>query len=222
MAVQEVLFVSQEKLTAYSTININVSGDLLSPHVLQAQEIYLQSLLGTHFYRELKEQIKTGTLTEANRLLMNDYIGNVVLNYAWYLLIPNLKYRFMNHGVVSPKSETSDATKLEEIIYLRKEVLAVAGQYALLLQRFLYYHSGQYPAWTNYNALDGLLPDRSNPYQSPIVLYNQPYQWKKKLVEKAAIGQYGYSLEGDLVANSAQLTCDYPWFLFPGGAPSLL
>ena len=84
MSVQEVLLVSQEKMTAYTNLNQNLSPDLLLQHVYNAQNTYLINLIGSSFYRELKDQVRSNSVTPANKLFLDDYVGNVVLNYAFF------------------------------------------------------------------------------------------------------------------------------------------
>lgn len=212
MSVQEVLLVSQEKMTAYTNLNQNLSPDLLLQHVYNAQNTYLINLIGSSFYRELKDQVRSNSVTPANKLFLDDYVGNVVLNYAFFMAIPYLKYKFFNKSVLSPKSETADSTTLEEIQFLMREVRNVADQYAMLLQRFLYYHSNEYPLWNSANLKDGVIPNKSSPFISPLVTLQQPYAWKKRLGETMRTGSYGYTLQGDIVGGPFFLQCDFPWW----------
>jgi hypothetical protein len=80
MAVNEILFVSEEKLKAFTTINENVSPQLLIPYVLNAQNTYLVNLIGSTFQKDLALQVRTNTVTADNAYLLDEYIGPVVLN----------------------------------------------------------------------------------------------------------------------------------------------
>lgn len=215
MAVNEILLVSEEKLKAFTTINENCSPQLLTPYVLNAQNTYLVNLIGSTFLKQLYLQVRTNTVTTANAYILDEYIGPVVLNYAMMMALPFLKYKIFNKSILSPKSETADSIDLDELKYLVTEVRNVADQYAMLLQKFLYYNNQDYPLWNSADARDGVIPDKGNVYQSPLVTPHYPYAFKKRLAQQYARGQYGYTLAGGYEAIGQQgAMCDWPWWLW--------
>jgi hypothetical protein len=215
MALNEVLLVSEEKLKAFTTINENVSPQLLIPYVFNAQNTYLVNLIGSTFMKDLYLQVRTNSVTPDNRYLLDEYIGNVVLNYALMMALPFLKYKILNKSILSPKSETADSIDLDELKYLVAEIRNVGDQYAMLLQRYLYFHMNLYPLWNTANARDGVIPDKGNVYTAPLVTPHYPYAWKKRLGQSAARGQYGYTLQGSIGAVGQQGGfCDFPWWLW--------
>jgi hypothetical protein len=88
MALQEVLFVSEEKLKSFTSINNNVSPLDLIPYVLSSQDIYLQNYIGATYYMQLKEQVRTNTVSVDNKFLLDNYIGSALCN--WALAMPYL------------------------------------------------------------------------------------------------------------------------------------
>ena len=214
MAVNEILLVSEEKLKAFTTVNENVSPQLLIPYVLNAQNTYLVNLIGSTFMKDIYLQVRTNSVTAANRYLLDEYIGPVVLNYALMMALPFLKYKILNKSILSPKSETADSINIDELKYLVSEVRNVADQYAMLLQKYLFYHMNDYPLWNTANARDGVIPDKGSVYTSPLVTPHYPYAWKKRLAQQTARGQYGYTLSGSIGAMNQDAMCDFPWWLF--------
>jgi hypothetical protein len=214
MAVNEVLLVSEEKLKAFTTVNENVSPQLLIPYILNSQNTYLVNLIGSSFLKELYLQVKTGTVTELNAYILDEYIGQVVLQYGLMMALPFLKYKILNKSILSPKSETSDSINLDELKYLIAEVKNTAEQYAMLLQRYLFFHSNSYPLWNTALAMDGVLPDKGSVYTSPLVTPHYPYAFKKRLAQSASRGQYGYTLSGSFGGTDGGAYCDFPWWLW--------
>ena len=212
MPVAEVLLVSEEKLKAFTTLNENLSPQILTPYVLQSQDTYLVNWIGSSFYKELKLQVRTNTVTVANAYILDEYIGPMLIQYAMAMAIPFIKYRFVNKGILSPKSETADSVELEEVKYLVAEVKNSAQQYAFLLQRYLYFHSQDYPLWNTALAQDGVIPDKGNTFSAALVTPHMPYAFRKRLAERASRGQYGYSLDGSILGQPGQY-CDWPWWL---------
>jgi hypothetical protein len=214
MPVNQILLVSEEKLKAFTTINENVSPQVLIPYILNSQETYLVNLIGSSFLKELYLQVRTNSVTAANRFILDEYIGQVVLQYGLMMSLPFLKYKILNKSILSPKSETSDSIDLDELKYLVAQVKNTAEQYAMLLQRYLYWHSNEYPLWNNALAQDGVIPDKGNVYTAPLVTSHYPYAWKKRLAQTANRGGYGFALGSNPTGTESGALCDFPWWLY--------
>ena len=202
MALQEVLFISEEKLKSFTSINNNVSPLDLIPFVLQSQDLYLQNYIGATFYFELKAQVRTGTVSTANQFILDNYIGGALCNWALQIALPFLKYRIFNKSVLAPTSENSDSVSLEELKFLQEQCRDTAQFYMKRCIEWMTLHPGAYPKYITPNVLDGILPERGVPYYDSIVTYKRPYAWKKKMIignrDSANVGWYnndGFCLE---------------------------
>jgi hypothetical protein len=214
MAVNEVLLVSEEKLKAFTTVNENVSPQLLIPYILNAQNTYLVNLIGSTFLKDLYLQVRTNSVTPANRFILDEYIGQVVLQYGLMMALPFLKYKILNKSILSPKSETADSIDIDELKYLVAQVKNTAEQYAMLLQRYIVYHSNEYPLFNSANILDGVMPDLGNVFTAPLVTSHYPYAWKKRLAQTANRGGYGFALGSNPTGTEGNALCDFPWWLW--------
>ena len=87
-----VLFISEAKLKSSTAINLNVDVELLLPYVRQAQKLYVETKLGTDLTQKLKDLITAGTIgnagNEAYKTLVDEYIGDMLPNWAFYHAIP--------------------------------------------------------------------------------------------------------------------------------------
>ena len=108
-----VLFISEARLKSLTAIHDNVEPNDLMPFVLQAQDIYVQDVLGTKFYNSLKTAVSGTTLTTEEEALINDYISPALANYSLYLAIPTLNYKFKNFS-----EEVIDAKTKEPSPYI--------------------------------------------------------------------------------------------------------
>ena len=115
-----VLFISENKLKESTAINMNVDVDLLLPYVRQAQKLYVEPKLGTDLYDKLKADITAGTLTGAYKTLVDEYIGDMLPNWAFYHAIPFLRFKVENGNIYSKTSETGTALSTEESQHLRE------------------------------------------------------------------------------------------------------
>ena len=118
MAAETVLLVSEQRMKEWTSLDNNIRIDVLTPSILNAQEIYIQDTLGTPFFNRLKEGVRLNDLTTAESDFLRDYVGPTLMQYALYLIMPNLKYKFVEKGIVTGASEETTGTSLEELKYL--------------------------------------------------------------------------------------------------------
>ena len=151
-----VLFISEAKLKDSTAINLNVSTDLLLPYVLQAQKLYVEPKLGTTLYKKLESLITAGTIgnvgNEAYKTLVDDYIGDMLPNWAFYHAIPFLRFKIENGNIYSKTSETGTALSTEEAQHLREEVRNTAEYYT---ERLIDYVTNNTTSFPEYNTNSG-------------------------------------------------------------------
>ena len=124
-----VLFISESKLKDSTAVNLNVDVDILLPFVREAQKLYVETALGTDLTQHLKDHIIAGTLTGADKTLVDEYIGDMLPGYSLYHALPYLRFKVENGNVYSKTSETGTALTTEEAQHLREEILNTASYY---------------------------------------------------------------------------------------------
>jgi len=167
------LFVSEQRFKAWTNVDANVRMQDISPYLIQAQDLYMQDTLGTLFYTRLKDGIINDNLTNDEKLILNEYIAPATMQYALYLMLPALKYKLVDKGVVSGSSEETDSTNLDELKYLRQNVLDTAQFYTKRLREYLLDNPDMFTEYQN-PGVDGMYPNKSNPYFSGLVTPNGP------------------------------------------------
>jgi len=169
-----VLLVSEGKLKAFTNINKNVDIDAIRAELSVAQDLHLQPLLGTKFYKHLLSQVSsTGNTFNSDELeLVNEYISPFLINVSYFEMIPHLHYRTMNRGIVEGQMESATSVDAETMKYLRGIQKQRSEFYKQRLQDYLITGEGQnkFPDYLSYSTLDGMIPDKSSKYNSPIVL----------------------------------------------------
>jgi len=162
-----VLFISEAKLKDSTAINLNVDVDLLLPYVRQAQKLYVETKLGTDLNNKLKDLITTGTVgsvgNEAYKTLLDDYIGDMLPNWALYNCIPFLRFKVENGNIYSKTSETGNALSTEEAQHLREEVRNTAEYYTERMIDYICNNTGSFPEYSTNTGAD-VDPDRNAYY----------------------------------------------------------
>ncbi len=177
-----VLFISEEKLKESTAINLNVDTNLLLPYVRQAQKLYVETKLGTELYEKLKNLITNGTVgnvgNEAYKTLLDDYIGDMLPNWAFFHAIPFLRFKIENGNIYSKSSETGAALSTEEAQHLREEVRNTAEYYTERLIDYIRNNTSSFPEYNTNSGAD-VNPD-SNAYYNGMNL-ERPMQKGTKL-----------------------------------------
>jgi hypothetical protein len=158
-----VLFISEAKLKDSTAINLNVDVDLLLPYVRQAQKLYVETKLGTDLTDKLKAEITAGTLAGAYKTLVDDYIGDMLPNWAFYHAIPFLRFKIENGNIYSKVSETGTALSTEEAQHLREEVRNTSEYYTERMIDYVCNNTSSFPEYSTNSGAD-VNPDRNAYY----------------------------------------------------------
>ena len=158
-----VLFISEAKLKDSTAINLNVDVELLLPYVRQAQKLYVETKLGTDLTDKLKAEITAGTLTGAYKTLVDDYIGDMLPNWAFYHAIPFLRFKIENGNIYSKTSETGNALSTEEAQHLREEVRNTAEYYTERMIDYVCNNTSSFPEYSTNSGAD-VNPDKNAYY----------------------------------------------------------
>jgi hypothetical protein len=169
-----VLLVSETKLKAFTNINKNVDMDVLKAELQIAQDINVQTILGTKFYVHLLDQITaTGNTLNANeKTLVDDYISPWLIQQAYADAMPHLWARTMNRGIVEGQMENANSIDVGTMQYLRTIQKQRADFYLTRLQDYLLIGkgNGQFPQYLSANTNEGMLPDKTQKYNNGIFL----------------------------------------------------
>ena len=147
-----ILFISESKLKESTAISLNVDVEILLPYVRQAQKLYVESKLGTDLTQKLKDEITAGTLAGAYKTLVDDYIGDMLPNWAFYHAVPFLRFKVENGNIYSKTSETGTSLSTEEAQHLREEVRNTAEYYT---ERMIDYVRNNIASFPEYNTNSG-------------------------------------------------------------------
>ena len=150
-----ILFISESKLKDSTAINLNVDVEILLPYVRQAQKLYVETKLGTDLTDRLKTDIKNGTLAGAYKTLVDDYIGDMLPNWAFYHAVPFLRFKVENGNIYSKTSETGNALSTEEAQHLREEVRNTAEYYTERMIDYVRNNISSFPEYNTNSGADG-------------------------------------------------------------------
>jgi len=146
------LLISAETLKLTTTISQNVDDNLIHPVIMVAQDQYIQPILGTDLFKYLTDNVTSGFITGDYKVLLNDYIQKPLCFWSLMTLYPVLKYRAVNHSVVSMNNEQGQTATYDELKPLMSNAENTAQFYTERLIDYLQKNSSlfsQYSTNTN-------------------------------------------------------------------------
>jgi hypothetical protein len=201
MANRVIYFVSEEKLKSFTSIHENVQVHDILPHINDAQNLFLQDLLGSNFFASLKDEIEADNLSAENRELVDDFIAPFVLNAALYQALPFQYVKFRNKGLLKGDSEEATGADLKDVQYIRDAVRTTFEFYRERLRKQLVNFSNLYPEYVTVTNMQNVLPNKRVDYSRGLAI---PRTGSKTMNQ-----QYGLPLEnqGDYY-NTTNTGCD--------------
>ena len=168
----EAQFISLEYLKSNTAISGNVDPSELLPFITEAQNIYIQELLGTRLYNQLVEAVYNLNYASPVQALTNEQINllNVIqpclAYYTMYVSIPFTMIKWKNKGLQKGNNpETgSVSAELRETQYLRENILTSAKFYADRVATFLCNNSADYPFYTSQGTKADIYPKSTNSF----------------------------------------------------------
>mgnify|MGYP003327235672 FL=1 len=190
------LLISEVKLKNYTNINKNVDMDVLKAEIQIAQDIDLQTILGTLFYKHLLDGIQqdgTTTWNADETTLVTEYVQPFLIQTAYFNAMPQLMYRTMNRGIVEGQMENAKPVDIETMKYLRNVQKTRADFYLQRLMDYLLIGRGQnkFPQYNTASTMDGMIPDRTQKYNNGIFLRNSTRKgYNLKDIQRQGIAVY--------------------------------
>jgi hypothetical protein len=158
-----VLFISEATLKASSVINENVDNKVLTPLIIECQDLYIHPVIGTGLFNELKDQITNSTVTALNKTLLDSYIIPCLKAFIKYELPMELNFKFTNKNVGKKNSEDSQPISSDEMRELMNRYKLKAQWYAERITRYLEQNYPDYPLYINPGTgWDVIRPVRNN------------------------------------------------------------
>lgn len=164
---KQVLLISETKLKAFTSLHQNTDQGILTYSVFMAQELGLQTLIGTKgydYYQNLVKQVQLsgGTMSQADQIMLNDYIAPYLCHRGYYEIIPELFAHKMNKAIVVGNTEQGTSIDIKGMSYLRT---IEEGRYQFYAQRLMdriMAFPSDYPWYFSYTNKDGMPNSKQN------------------------------------------------------------
>jgi hypothetical protein len=147
------LFVSRDEIVKFTALNGNIDLDNYIQWVKLAQDIHIQSYLGTDLFNKINADIVANTLAGNYLMLVNVYIKPMLIHWSMVEYLPFAAYTIANKGVYKHGSENSSNVDKAEIDFLVEKERSIAQSYSRRFIDYMSFNNNLYPEYnTNSNA----------------------------------------------------------------------
>ena len=113
------LLISRQDAIRFTNMNGNIDTDKFIQYVSIAQDIHIQSMLGTKLLEKIQAEIIAGTLADPYLSLLTTYIKPCLIHFAMVEYLPFAAYTVANKGVYKHGAENSETVSKEESRFYR-------------------------------------------------------------------------------------------------------
>lgn len=168
--------ISEAKLREFTDINDNLDSAFLKNAVREAQDIYLQRIIGTALYQKILSDIDASTLTGEYLTLVTSYIQDFLLYAAYYESLEAIYIRPRNNGLLQATGG-DNSQSVDRSLYdvKRQSVSNKMDYYGERLVNYIIEKQNVLPELNENNFLYQQYPDYANQYRSPIV-----FKWRTR------------------------------------------
>lgn len=153
-----------EYVYAHTPIDSNVDNGLIMPCIKDAQEINIQSLIGSKLYNKLMLDASLSTLDGDYYTLVKDYIQPALVMWTLYYSYSVINFRLTNKAVVQKNSDDSTATSLQDMNYVKEEAKNKAEFYSKRMVDLIKANKESFPEYFEVEC--GCDNDELNPQKS--------------------------------------------------------
>ena len=182
------LLLSAENFKLTMPVSQSCENTLISPIILQAQDKFIQPVLGTDLFEKLKTDIQGNSLSGDYLTLVRDYILKCLCQYSYAMLLPQLRVRSVRHSVVQMDNEQGASVSYDDIKPLISTAENMGEFYRERLIDYLQHNSSLFPEYKTNNE-DQMSATTRNYYSG--INMDKNYS-DMNIMKKAVLSAMGY------------------------------
>ena len=180
--------ISEAQIRNYTDIEDNVDSALIKNGIREAQDIKLQTVLGTLLIDKLYSLVDAGTIGDAAnaayKTLLDSYIQDMLIYAAYWYILDSIYIRSRNNGLLIPDGgENSIAADRSMFNVKRQAVQNKMEFYSDLLTDYIIEEQVNYPELNASNKLYDLNPNYNSKYGSPFV-FNRKGRLTQEFIDR--------------------------------------
>lgn len=167
MTNNDVLLISEDYIKSVTNISDNLANDYLLPSIKLAQDIDLESTIGTQLLHKLQKLVYDNDISNQEnsnyKLLLDNYIQPYLAYSTIQHIVPTVAYKLANQGVLRTDDEKSYNVTSNEIDKVADYYNHIANTFKKRLQMFLIANYNEFTELLNWKSLADI---RANLYSA--------------------------------------------------------
>lgn len=167
MTNNDVLLISEDYIKSTTNISDNIANDYLLPSIKLAQDIDLESTIGSQLLRKLQKLVFDNDISNQEnsmyKLLLDNYIQPYLAYATIQHLAPTVAYKLANQGVIRTDDEKSYNITSNEVDKVMDYYNHIANTFKKRLQLFLIANYNNFPELLNWKSISDI---RANLYSA--------------------------------------------------------
>ena len=157
----EALLISRTDLVKFTAVNGNVDTDKFIQFIKIAQDVHIQSMLGTDLLNRIKTDIINDDLANPYLSLLVDYVKPMLIHWAMVEYLPFAAYTIANKGVYKHDSENATTVEKNEVDFLIEKQRQIAQHYTQRFVDYMCFNMASFPE-NNSNSNGDMYPRGEN------------------------------------------------------------
>ena len=154
---EDTLLINLDDILHYTTISGNVDEALVNPHILNAQVLYIEPILGSKLFDKIvdlydSKDLYTTGYTEYNTLL-SKYITPSLVMHTMEIYIPLNAFQMTDGGVYRLQPNNANYSPIEDVEKTASRYRIMASKYDAKLFSYLTKYVELYPEYQNEDGL---------------------------------------------------------------------
>jgi hypothetical protein len=159
----EALLITRDDIVKFTAMNGNVDTDNFIQWIKVAQDIHIQTYLGTKLLDKIKDDIVNDDLPTNYKNLLVTYIKPMLIHWAMVEFLPFAAFTIANKGVYKHNSENATNVEKDEIDFLIEKERSIAQHYTERFIDYMSFNQDLFPEY-NLNSNGDMYPDTQNNY----------------------------------------------------------
>jgi hypothetical protein len=159
----EALLITRDDIVKFTAMNGNVDTDNFIQWIKVAQDIHIQTYLGTKLLDKIKDDIVNDDLGGNYLTLVTTYVKPMLIHWAMVEYLPFAAYTIANKGVFKHNSENATNVEKDEIDFLIEKERSIAQHYTERFIDYMSFNQDLFPEY-NLNSNGDMYPDTQNNY----------------------------------------------------------
>ena len=164
------LLVSETFIKDSTVVTENVDPKYIRGNIQTAQDLYIETTLGTLLFNDINEKANAGTLASNDLVLYSKYIKPCIKYYILSLLAPELSYKLTNKNVSTKSSDNAQPVTEETVKQIAQRYRDLGDTYRQRMINYLCENYALFPLYDLNEGLDEIQPNRNKAFQNPIFL----------------------------------------------------